>query len=510
MTDALDLLHGLVTEDKSTTWGEQAARFQLDDAAAICADPSAGGPRRHFLVRPRGASKTTDAAGIALALMVSEAPKRSRSFIYAADTDQAAELLDALGGFVARTPGLAGAIELGASSLTVKSSGASLSVESSDAASAWSKRPWCVIIDEFSSWPDVPNHRRLWTAIASSLPKRKDSRLILLTMAGSPVHPAAKVWKLASSSADWRASSVPGPCEWWDPADVESTRVLLTAAEFRRYVLCEWVETDEALSNEGDVLACVRPGDPVLAPRDGVRYVAALDVGTRRDLSALAVSHVENRAAGRVVVVDRVISWRPKPGLLGRVDLGDVEDTVARICLQYKAKLRFDRSQAEQLVQNLARRGVRVAEFVFSQSGANRLAKALYTSLRDRAIEIPDDPELISELQTARLVETGPGTVKLQNPAGTHDDVAVSVGMTVVDLLDRMDGLPASWGGLDMARAVVAGHEQLGDGNVSALRRDAVDPWGRSAGFAARSLLNDDTAAERWARIVAERLGGYR
>jgi hypothetical protein len=437
---ALELLGGLVCEDGST-WAEQAAGFQHGDAAAVCAGPDAG-PRRHFVVRPRGASKTTDAAGIALALMVSEAPKRSRSYIYAVDADQALELLDALSGFVSRTPGLAGAVELGARTVTVKSTGASLSVESSDAASAWSKRPWLVIIDEYTSWPDTGNHRRLWTAIASSLPKRKDSRLIVLSMAGSPAHFAAKVWALASVSPDWRASSTAGPCPWWTAADIEATRALLTPAEFSRYVECQWVETDEALSNESDVLACVRAHDPVLAPRTGVKYVAALDVGTRRDLSALALAHAETRAGGRVVIVDRVISWRPGAGVAGRVDLADVEDACARVCKAYRARLRFDRSQAEQLVQNLTRRSVRVEEFVFSQAGANRLAKAMFTHLRDRAVELPDDAELIRELQTARLVETGPGTVKLQNPPGTHDDLAVAVGMCVVDLVDHPTGLP--------------------------------------------------------------------
>jgi hypothetical protein len=65
--------------------------------------------------------------------------------------------------------------------LTVKQSGARLMIESSDAASAWSKRPWAVIIDEFTSWPDTSNHRRLWTAVVSSLPKRADSRLVVLS-----------------------------------------------------------------------------------------------------------------------------------------------------------------------------------------------------------------------------------------------------------------------------------------------------------------------------------------
>jgi hypothetical protein len=47
---------------------------------------------------------------------------------------------------------------------------------------------------------------------------------------------------------------------------------------------------------------------------------------------------------------------------------------------------------------------VRAVEFVFSQANANKLAKGLFVALRDRSVVLPDDAELISELQTARLV----------------------------------------------------------------------------------------------------------
>src|SRR5690606_40350374 len=100
-------------------------------------------------------------------------------------------------------------------------------------------------------------------------------------------------------------------------------------------------------------------------------------------------------------------------------------------------RLLFDRFQAEQLAQNLTRAKVRTQEFVFSQAGANRLARSLFTALRDRAVELPDDEELTRELATVRLVETGPGTVKLVNPAGTHDDLAVVVGMLCAELGER-------------------------------------------------------------------------
>src|SRR5690349_4272466 len=145
MSEALALLSGFITES-GETWAEQAAYFQRDDAESIVG--AKAGPRRHFIVRPRGASKTTDVAAISLALLISEAPKRSRSYVYAVDAEQALEVHDALVGFVSRTPGLSGALDLGAKSVTVKETGASLNIESSDAASAWSKRPWLIVIDE--------------------------------------------------------------------------------------------------------------------------------------------------------------------------------------------------------------------------------------------------------------------------------------------------------------------------------------------------------------------------
>lgn len=95
--------------------------------------------------------------------------------------------------------------------------------------------------------------------------------------------------------------------------------------------------------------------------------------------------------------------------------------------------------QAEQLTTNLGRAGVRTSEFVFSTAGANRLARSLYVALRDHAVELPADPELITELSSVRLVETGPGTVKMINPPGTHDDLAVAVGMIIADLTEQPD-----------------------------------------------------------------------
>jgi hypothetical protein len=428
MSEALDLLHALVLED-GRRWGQVAHPFQRQDAAAIIGP---GGPRRHLLVRPRGASKTSDVAGVALVLLLTEAPAGSRSYAYAVDQDQAGDLLDALRGMVNRTPGLQGLVDMGAHTVSVKASGAVLNIEASDAASAWNKRPWLVLIDELASWPATTNHRGLWNAIVSALPKRPDSRLVVMTMAGSPSHFSHRVYKTARTSAGWACSHIPGPCPWWTPQDTaqaEQDLQIVTEGEYRRVILAQWVEVgEEVLARAEDIAAAVRADPATLPPAPATTYLAALDVGIRRDYTALAVAH----AAGGRVVVDYVRHWRPTR--TRRVQLAaDVEPVVRAVCGRYRARLLFDRSQAEDLTQRLTTAGVRCEEYTFSPVNTSRLAKSLATALRDGRIEVPDDPELVAELGSTRLVETGYG-VKLVNPPGHHDDLAVVVGMLTAAL----------------------------------------------------------------------------
>ncbi len=98
---ALDLLAGLVLDD-GRRWGDAAEPWQWADARAVLEGPQ----RLAYITRPRGASKTTDLAGIGIAALVEQLPPASRSYAVAADRDQAALLVDAMAGFVTRTPGL--------------------------------------------------------------------------------------------------------------------------------------------------------------------------------------------------------------------------------------------------------------------------------------------------------------------------------------------------------------------------------------------------------------------
>jgi hypothetical protein len=120
---ALDILSIMVLED-GKRWGETAAPFQWDNAAAIL-NPD-GEPRQHWIELPRGARKTTDLAGIHLAALYAQAPPMARLYVGASDEEQARELVDAAYGLTERTPELAGTFKTGELEITCTRNGASV------------------------------------------------------------------------------------------------------------------------------------------------------------------------------------------------------------------------------------------------------------------------------------------------------------------------------------------------------------------------------------------------
>lgn len=433
MTLALDVLSAMRLED-GKAWGSVAADFQLADARAIF-DPA--GPRWHYWTRPRGGSKSTDAAGVGLAWLAVEAPAGARSYVVAVDSDQAALLIDAASGLVDRTPALRAALDVRALKIVARS-GASLEVLPADGASAFGLRPSLLIVDEHAQWPTTRNMRRLWTAIVSAMGKVPGSRLLVATSAGEPGHPSHKVLREARRSDRWRVSETPGPLPWVPAAELEAQRPLLRESEFRRLHLNEWVQAEDRLVSDDDLAAaCVLDGPQ--APQRGVRYVCTLDVGLTNDACVAVVAHRERTGDADSplrVVVDRLERWRGSRR--SPVSLAAVEAWLETACREYhSAPLHFDPYQAAGLTQSLKAKGVRCEQFTFSSQSVGRVANALHLALRNRRVWLPDDEALRAELGRVRLRESAPGVVRLDHDSDSHDDQAVAIGIACAVLLER-------------------------------------------------------------------------
>jgi phage terminase large subunit-like protein len=429
---AWELLGSLVIED-GRHWGEAAEQFQRADAAAILADD---GPRLHFLRRPRGASKTTDLAGVAIAVLLTQLRARGRAFAFAADQEQAALLLDAVAGFASRTEGLGSALRIDNYKVTVPN-GARLVVMSADAASAWGLKGDLFVVDEFCQWPTTPGPRRLWQAILSAVPKVAGCRLVLLSTAGDPAHPSHKLLSQAKVSDQWRVAETPGPCPWIAKHALDEQRRLLPESVFQRLHMNRWTESEDRLVDAEALADAVRLDGPS-EPKPAERYVIGLDVGLKHDRTVAAICHAE-RVEGdgaRRVVLDRLLVWQGSR--LRPVRLDDVERTVLDASRRYnRAEVRLDPWQAVGLGQRLGSRAVSVDEYSFSAQSVGRLASTLHLLLKDRRLWLYDDEELLDELANVRLRETSPGVLRMDHDPDRHDDRAIALALAALALIEN-------------------------------------------------------------------------
>ncbi|WP_343900457.1 terminase large subunit domain-containing protein, partial [Nocardioides aquaticus] len=419
--DALALLYAFRVDTGPATravpWGNVATERQVEDARAVIMEPGSW----HMWLRPRGGSKTQDASLVALACLLTIQPPNSRSLVYAVDKDQAALMMEKLGHLAKALPE---DLRVTGDRVTNIATQAFLTVETSDAPSALGHTPWLVVVDEFCAWPDRRGPRLLWQAVVSSMPKRPDSRLLVISSAGDPGNWTHDVVRSARTGTDWRFSYMQGPCPWWSEVDVARQRGALSDAAYSWYILNEFAAAENALVGADDLTASVargvksRPYDPAH------RYAIGVDLGRKVDASVVAVAHRE----GDAVVVDHVERWLPTR--LSPVRLETVEAAIRRLQAEYgHAHVRMDPAKGEMLSQRLGEDGLAVEEYVFSEASVDRLAALVSRLFGERRITVPDLPALVEELGTVVLRTTPGGRSRIDHHSGKHDDQVVAIAL---------------------------------------------------------------------------------
>jgi len=421
----MDMLDALVLED-GRRWGDVATERQREDAAAILDGKV---QLYHWLGRSRGYSKTTDLAGIALVLLLTQASGRSRSYAVAADLDQAGLLLDAIAGFVHRDPALARLVEVGATKITVRKTGATLEALPADQSSAWGLKPVFVVVDELVEWGTTRGPRRIFDAVMTAVPKT-GGRLVVASTAGDPAHWSAKLREHALADELWRVSETDGPAPWIEQRLLDEQRRRLPESLYARLYLNRWTSGEDRLVTEEDLDACMVLDGPQ-PPISGMAYQHAVDLGTRNDRTVVVTGHIEHS----VVVVDRVRVWQGTR--LRPVPLAEVEAYLFDASQKYRGPIIIDHTQAELLVQNLKRRRVDISTIQQSRDINTSIASTLLVQLRERMLRLPKDPEMRDELLNVRLISGTDGKLRIDHDSGRHDDRAVALALLVHRLVAR-------------------------------------------------------------------------
>lgn len=432
-----------------------AAGFQRDDAAAVL-EPG-DGPRRFLITRPKGGRKTADAAGIALAWLLKQAPVQGRAYAVAVDRDQTTLLLDSIRLYARLTPGLAGELTITESRVVSQRTGASLTLLPADAASAQGLRPDLMIVDELAEWPDTPRSRRLWDTVVQGMEKlRPPGRLVVITAAGDPTGLAGRVRASAlKRPADWSVRETAGPLPWLSREALARNEADATfPSVYARWHLNQWVGSENRLTTVGDAEAAASLPKEGLPAVPGYRYVMGVDLAVKRDWAAVVVAHLEAAEErlldpardrrvhlGRRVVVDRVRWWEPKPGQ--PVDLADVELAIEVWAREYRALVVADDHEFARMQRSLTGRGVRSEALHFSVPLNDRIARTLYSLLKDKQIDVPRVDGIVDELGALELVEGAPNVFKLSSSRSSgfgHHDRSIAIGLAAVSLLWATSG----------------------------------------------------------------------
>jgi hypothetical protein len=434
---SLALLSQLVLEN-GRTWGEVAEDCQWEDALAIL-DPNSTTPY-HFLTRARGRSKTTDLGAIVLDVMLTQARPGAKLYALAADRAQGGFLVDAIRGFVARTPGLAGVARVNQYSV-VTPAGVKFEALAADAPGAWGLKPAFLVIDELAWWSETPTTQKLWEATFTAMHKETGSRMVVLTTAGDPAHFSNTIRERADASDLWRLHEVPGPPPWADQKRLDEEREGLSESSWRRLFLNEWATGDDRITNHEDVTACLRDDDQPLPPRVDQRYVIGVDLGLTHDPAVAVVAHLEpdnryDETSGLpTVVIDTMKVWAGSPEQ--PVSLDDVEHWIANTAHHYhRAHIVMDKWQGAGMAQRLRNQHLDVTDKSFSAELNDHLARTMLELLRGRQLSLPHARDLIDELINVRILEPRPGKYRIEHDTDHHNDQVIAIALAAQDLLN--------------------------------------------------------------------------
>jgi hypothetical protein len=436
-------------------WGELRDGWQqeLVDALVPAFEAVAGaraeytGPTSFWLTLPRGHDKTSLIGRLVLWLLRFS---RRRLSIYCAakDEDQAALLLQLASHEAALNPWLD---RLALRKFSAEGPGGELTVLSSDAGSSSGLLADVVIVDELTWWKKP----ELWGVLWSGREKRAGSIFVVLTNAGEKGSWQHEHLSKAQNDAQgWYVYEAPGMvASWMDRAAVERMRKLLPPALARRVLDNKWVDPGElGYVSSDEVAACAALGVSRglvrrLRGQNGIRYVASIDYGPKRDRTALAVEHT---APDGVVEVDRLDVFQGSP--TAPVRIATVEEWIEEVNRDFFYPLLvFDPYQMEQLAQAYEGR----QEVVRHESRGGKGNYAMAEALRDLVantriawypgagtIYREEGPDTLADEFAGLVVKVMPYGYRFDHTAGRHDDRVVALGQGVLALAQMDPSAP--------------------------------------------------------------------
>lgn len=415
----------------------QRADFEAMDPAWLCVAGRGKGvpPFQHcYLERGRGHSKTLDIAAIATwALLSSE--RKLKLVAASGGKEQAGFVRDAIDTLLRLNRWLGEALEVNNWEVKNVRTGSELSILAANENASYGHTPDGVIVDEITHWKK--SGEGLWTSLASAAGKRPGCVLHVIANAGNgrgrPLAAGIDAadlggswqWRLREKcrvAPTWHFSRLDGPvASWITEAQLAEQRNILAPSAYQRLWVNQWqIDGANAIPMD-DVLACVKLAGPRINA-DGLECtVGALDLSQTKHYSALVLFGIN--VERRRVELAYTKRWRPQDFPSGRISLRKIRADIRELAGPYNmAGLAFDPFQAELLAEDLEKEdGIDCFRQQFNIKEKDLMAKRLMDTLRERGIDLYDDPDLMRDLSRMQIVETTGKRLTVTAPEG--DDV---------------------------------------------------------------------------------------
>ena len=202
---------------------------------------------------------------------------------------------------------------------------------------------------------------------------------------------------------------------------------------FRREYLAEFTDQINAWVVPEVLEPCIVRFRTELPRIENAAYIIAVDPAFVRNDFALAVLH---KAAGGLVVVDRVARWAgTKKAPLG---YERVCEMIAGFANEYGIREVWgDQYCAPVINQCLGKLGIRYRDYTFGARTRADLFGNLKHLLVQNKIELLDEPTLLQQLRALEERSAPNGNIDIRPRYGQKDDVAVAVALAAFELAKR-------------------------------------------------------------------------
>jgi hypothetical protein len=415
------------------------------------------GPRSVWITRGRGHDKTSS-IGRFLNWLLGYSPRHLSIVVAAGDSDQAGLIVEAMGNEARLNPWLASRVRLHRDK--AYGPGGYLKVLSADAATSMGLNADVLIVDELTHWkkPD------LWEVLWTGREKRPGAVAVVITNAGVLGTWQDRLHKLAlASPSDWLVRDTPPGvhlASWMSKEAINRLRSMFPRGLAKRVIDNIWIDPAEEADflTRAEIEACDALGRLLgltyqVQGRKGIRYVAGIDYGPRRDRTALVVLHAHPAGAQHAgpvnpgtVVVDRLDVWQGSPD--EPILIQAIDDWLSQQRQAFpNLEVVFDPYQMEGLAQKWEQR-MRVERF---EARGGKRTYEMAENLRSLIVSkqlvwYPGAGTLVVNGYQETLVDEIAGLIikptpygyRFDHEAAFHDDRAVAIGMAALHAV-RMD-----------------------------------------------------------------------